>query len=161
VADVAQPGVLPIPPRNTEQARIDEKGRLKVPASYRNYLNDFPSKRVYVTSTDGHMARLYALEKWIENENVLANAGDDHEAAADLAFLAQHYGSETELDKEGRVLLPATLRRDLGLENRTVFLSHFRGRINIEIQEEYEERLRQARDKAKEKNLALEKRGFV
>lgn len=161
MADAVQIEASPRPPRNAEQARVDEKGRLKVPAAYREYLNSFESKRVYVTSTDGHMARLYALETWLQNENVLANAGDDHEAAADLAFLAQHYGVETEMDKEGRVLLPATLRKDLGLENQTVFLSHFKGRIDILSREIYEERKRRALENIAQKNAALEKRGFA
>jgi MraZ protein len=143
------------------QARVDEKGRLKLNSVMKEYLGSFPSKHVFVTTTDLRTARLYPISTWEKNESLFEHPGDDHEAAADIAFVANHYGAEVEMDKEGRVTLPSELRHDLDLENQPVWLEVYKGRVNIYGQKYYEERKRRATENLVDKNQRLEKRGFV
>src|SRR5258708_7695851 len=143
------------------QARVDEKGRLKLNSVFKEYLGGFSSKQVFVTTTDLRTARLYPISVWQKNERVFEHPGDDLEAAGDIAFVANHYGAEVDIDKEGRVLLPSELRKDLELENQPVWLEVHNGRVNIYGQKYYEERKRRALENIVDKNLRLEKRGFV
>ena len=48
-----------------------------------------------------------------------------------MAFIANHYGEDTEVDAQGRVLMPTTLRRDLELEKDDVHLLWYKQRIEV------------------------------
>jgi MraZ protein len=65
----ANPRPAPVePPRGTYQARVDEKGRLKLPAVFQQYLTDLGETKVFVTSLDVRIARIYPISVWKENE---------------------------------------------------------------------------------------------
>ncbi len=49
---------------------------------------------------------------------MLQEPGEDADLRADVAMVANHYGEDVEVDGQGRVLVPTTLRRDLELEKR-------------------------------------------
>lgn len=159
--DVLQVALPPSPPRGMHQARVDDKGRLKLNSVFKEYFAGYPSNKVFVTTTDIRTARLYPISVWERNEKLFEHPGDDHEAASDVAFVANHYGAEVEIDKEGRVSLPSDLRKDLELENQPVWLEVHNGRVNVYGQKYYEERKRRALENIVDKNLRLEKRGFV
>ena len=79
---------------------------------------------------------------------------------ADLAFVANHYGEESEIDGQGRVLIPTTLRRELGLEKDDVHLVFYRQRVEVFGSKVYEQRLEAARADLAAKLKALEKKGL-
>ena len=55
-------------------ARLDEKGRLKLPVEFQRYLAGLPEKKLFVTSKDRRMATVYPIGIWRENEKVLATS---------------------------------------------------------------------------------------
>ena len=109
-------------PRGFLSARVDEKGRLKLPASIAQYLEGYGERKVFITTLNGSTARIYPISVWRETERLLEEPGDDTEDKEDIAFTAYHFGSDDEMDAQGRVLVPTELRRTLKLENEQVFL---------------------------------------
>ena len=147
-------------PRGTLSGRVDEKGRLKLPAAVAQYLDGFGERKVFVTTLNTSTALIYPISVWRGTETMLQEPGDDADLRSDVAFIANHYGEDTEIDAQGRVLLPTTLRRDLELERDDVHLLCFKQRIEIFGSKVYAERLEAAKSGLGEKLRALEKKGL-
>ncbi len=95
--------------RGRFSARVDEKGRLKIPADFLQALREFGGK-FYITSTTGESARIYPMRVWGEIEEKLAKVSSHNRAKQKFLTRANYFGQVVELDGQGRVLLPATLR---------------------------------------------------
>ena len=91
---------------------------------------------------------------------MLPEPAEDAEARADIAFIANHYGEDTEIDAQGRVLVPTTLRRALDLEKDDVHLLWYKQRIEVFGSRVYEQRLTKAKANLAEKIAALQKKGL-
>ena len=148
------------PPRGTFGGRVDDKGRLKLPAPVAQYLGGLGESKVFVTTLNTSVALIYPISVWRETEKMLEQPGDDADLRADVAFVANHYGEDTEIDAQGRVLMPTTLRRDLGLEKDEVHLLCYKGRIEVFGSKVYSERLEAAKTDLAGKLKALEKKGL-
>ena len=157
-----QPGATAFaePPRGTFSGRVDEKGRLKLPAPIAQYLGKLGEQKVFVTTLNTSTALIYPISVWRETENMLEEPGEDADLRADVAFVANHYGEDTEIDAQGRVLMPTTLRRELGLEKDDVHLLCYKRRIEVFGSRVYSERLETARTDLAGKLKALEKKGL-
>ena len=100
--------------RGNSEARIDDKGRLKVPASFKRVLDEeFPQSKFYVTSMDGKAARVYPLEEWIKVEEKFNSSFDS--LMSDIIFKVNYWGGEAEMDTQGRLLIPQVLRDNAGI----------------------------------------------
>jgi len=154
------PARLVDPPRGTLSGRVDEKGRLKLPAAVVQYLDSLGERKVFITTLNVSTALIYPISVWRETENMLQQAGDDANFRSDVAFVANHYGEDADIDGQGRVLMPTTLRRDLDLEKDDVHLLCFKQRIEVFGSKIYEERLSTAKTNLAEKVSALEKKGL-
>ena len=148
------------PPHSIAQARVDDKGRLKLPAEFLEYLKKLSVDKVFITTVDRELARIYPISVWKANENLFANAGDLAELAEDVAYVAKVFGGDSEIDAQGRVLMPAALRRELALESQTVYLDCYNGRINVAGKTVHEERINRAFANLGEKVKTLEKKGL-
>ena len=91
---------------------------------------------------------------------MLEQAGEDADDREDVAFIAYHYGADSDVDAQGRVLVPTELRRALKLENEQVYLRCFKQRIDVIGREVYEQRLAKAMEGIGEKLGSLEKKGL-
>lgn len=147
-------------PRGFLSARVDEKGRLKLPSSVVQYLEGFGERKVFITTLNASTARIYPISVWLETERSLEESGDDADDREDVAFIANHFGADDEMDAQGRVLVPTELRRALKMENEQVYLRCSKRRIDILGREVYEQRLAKAMEGIAEKAQGLEKRGL-
>ncbi len=147
-------------PRGTLNGRVDEKGRLKLPAAVAQYFGALGEQRVFVTTLNTSTALIYPISVWRETENMLQEPGDDADLRADVAFVANHYGEDAEIDAQGRVLMPTTLRRDLALEKDDVHLVCYKQRIEVYGSKVYGQRLEAAKTNLADKLKALEKKGL-
>jgi MraZ protein len=125
------------PPRGMYPARLDEKGRLKLPVEFQKYLAGLPEKKLFVTSTDRHMATVYPIAIWRDNENLFANHRDNPKVVKRVWFTAQELGSEAEMDGQGRVQFSPELRRELRIENQPVKVLVVNGAIQVMSEEMY------------------------
>jgi MraZ protein len=147
-------------PRGTLSGRVDEKGRLKLPAAIVQYLERLGERKVFITTLNISTALIYPISVWRESEKILQEPGEDVEAKGDVAFIANHYGEDVEMDAQGRVLMPTTLRRDLELEKDDVHLLFYKQRIEVIGSKIYEQRLKGAIANLADKVKALEKKGL-
>jgi MraZ protein len=149
------------PPRGFFAAHVDEKGRLKLPVDVQTFLGGFGDEKLFVTSIDGRIARIYPISVWKGNEKVLEElATRDPDAAEALAFMANDFGADGKIDPQGRVMLPTDLRRTLALESQEVRLDCSPSFVNIYSPAEYEARKRQAQEGLAGKLKAAKMNGF-
>jgi len=148
------------PPLKIGQARVDEKGRLKLPAEFAEYLRKLGADKVFITTVDLELARIYPITVWKSNENLFANAGELAELAEDVAYIAKYFGGDSEIDAQGRVLMPAELRRRMNLESQPVWLDCYHGRINVAGKAVHDSRFHRAMANLGEKVKTLEKKGL-
>jgi len=90
-------------------AKVDEKGRLKIPAVFLDALKEY-GNQFYITSPTGESARIYPMKVWSEIEDKLANAGSQNRVKRKFLMRTSYYGQTVELDGQGRLLVPAVLR---------------------------------------------------
>jgi len=90
-------------------AKIDEKGRLKIPAVFLEAVKEF-GNQFYITSTTGESARIYPMKVWSEIEDKLAKVSSQNRAKRKFLMRTSYFGQAVEVDGQGRVLVPAVLR---------------------------------------------------
>ena len=96
--------------RGHEAARIDDKGRLKVPNVFRATLESKYGREVFLTSLTGEYARIYPMPVWLEIEEKLGQMPSTHPSRLRFLDRVNFFGQAGELDAQGRVLIPARLR---------------------------------------------------
>jgi MraZ protein len=148
------------PPRGMYPGRLDDKGRLKLPAAFQQFFAALREKKLFVTSLDRRIAQIYPMEVWRSNEKFFESYRENVRVARNVAFNAADLGAETEMDGQGRVLFSPELRRELGIENQAVRLYGYRGRIEILSEAIYEERKREAAQMTAEDVTLLEAAGL-
>jgi MraZ protein len=148
------------PPRGMYPARLDEKGRVKVPASFQQFFAALREKKLFVTSLDRRTAQIYPMAVWRENEKFFDSYREDPRILRNVAFNAADLGAESEMDAQGRILFPPELRRELGIENQPVRLFAYRGRIEVLSEPIYVERKREAAQTPAEDLAKLEAAGL-
>ena len=96
--------------RGSTAARIDDKGRLKVPNAFRRFVEEKHGREVFLPSLTGEYVRIYPMPVWLELEEKLAAMPSTHPAKLRYLDRVNYYGSDGELDSQGRVIIPARLR---------------------------------------------------
>lgn len=140
--------------------RLDEKGRLKLPAEFQHFLQLLPEKKLFVTSLDRRIAQIYPISVWRENEKFFESYRDNPQVAQDVAFNANDLGADAEMDSQGRVLFNTSLRKDLDLQNQELHLYAYRGHIKVLTEALYQERRQRATKTATESVEQLERAGL-
>ena len=96
--------------RGSSPARIDDKGRLKVPTMFRGVIHDQQGPDVFVTSLTGECVRIYPMQVWLEIEQKLSLIPQNHPSRLKFLDRVSYYGQESELDGQGRIVVPQLLR---------------------------------------------------
>jgi MraZ protein len=112
--------------RGNHPARIDEKGRIKVPNGFRTLVEAQYGAELFVTSVTGEYVRLYPMPVWLEIERKLAAVPSTNPSKLRFLDRVNFFGQAVAMDKQGRVLIPQVLRETaamagevsvLGLQN--------------------------------------------
>jgi MraZ protein len=96
--------------RGNAPARIDDKGRLKVPNTFRSLLESKYGRELFLTSVTGESVRIYPLPVWLETEEKLGKMPSSHPSRLRFLDRVNYYGQPGELDVQGRILIPLRLR---------------------------------------------------
>ena len=96
--------------RGNAPARIDDKGRLKVPNAFRSLLETKYGRELFLTSVSGEYVRIYPMPVWLELEQKLGDMPSTHPAKLRFLDRLNYFGQVAELDTQGRVLIPLRLR---------------------------------------------------
>jgi transcriptional regulator MraZ len=101
--------------RGNYTARIDSKGRLKVPTPFRRLVEEKHGTGLYVTSLTGENVRIYPLPEWESIEQRLALLPSMDPARRKFLDRTNYYGQQTAMDSQGRVLIHPLLRKSAGV----------------------------------------------
>ena len=96
--------------RGNAPAKIDDRGRLKMPAGFRSVIQQEHGRELFVTSLTGDSVRIYPMPVWLDVENRLAKMPSTHPARMKFLDRVNFYGQLAELDPQGRVLIQPRLR---------------------------------------------------
>jgi MraZ protein len=110
--------------RGNHPTRVDEKGRLKVPADFKRVIDEKYAQRFYITSTDGISAQIYPFEEWERIEQKLASLSTYNPTKKKFLTRTNYYGQVVEMDGQGRLLLPQILREAAQLRGEVAVLGN-------------------------------------
>jgi MraZ protein len=96
--------------RGNSPAKIDDRGRLKIPNGFRAFIEDEHGRELFVTSLHGDSVRIYPMPVWSGIEQKLAQIPSTHPARLKFLDRVNFYGQVTEIDNQGRVVIPSRLR---------------------------------------------------
>src|ERR1017187_7300285 len=111
--------------RGNHPTRVDEKGRLKVPAEFKRVIDEkYSSARFYITSLDGNIAQLYPFEEWERIEQKLAALSTFNPTKKRFLSRVNYYGQVVEMDGQGRLLIPQILRESAQIRGEVAVLGN-------------------------------------
>ena len=96
--------------RGNHPTRVDDKGRLKVPAEFKRVVDEKYGNQFYITSLDGKSALVYPFEEWQRIEEKLARLSTFNPTKKKFLNRTNYYGQVVEMDGQGRLLVPALVR---------------------------------------------------
>lgn len=107
--------------RGNYLAKIDDKGRLKIPNAFRALIEEKYGASLFVTSFYGESVRIYPMPVWVGLEKKLAKIPVTHPSRKRFSNQVNYYGQSTEFDKQGRVLLNGRVRE----------VAHMEGEVDV------------------------------
>jgi MraZ protein len=110
--------------RGNHPTRVDEKGRLKVPAEFKRVIDEKYSTQFYITSLDGKVAQLYPFEEWERIEQKLAGLSTFNPTKKKFLARVNYYGQQVEMDGQGRLLVPQLLRESAQIKGEVAVLGN-------------------------------------
>jgi MraZ protein len=110
--------------RGNYTVRMDEKGRIKLPAAYRRYIDENYGSEFYVTSLTGDCARLYPMREWLAIEEKLQSRGTMDAAVRKFLDRTNYFGQLADMDAQGRILVHPLLRSSAELVGDVAVLGY-------------------------------------
>jgi MraZ protein len=110
--------------RGNHPTRVDEKGRLKVPAEFKRVIDEKYAQRFYITSLDGTVAQIYPFEEWERIEAKLASLSTFNPTKKKFLNRVNYYGQVVEIDGQGRLLIPQILRESAQIRGEVAVLGN-------------------------------------
>jgi len=103
-------------------AKVDDKGRLKVPAEFRKIIEQKFGLECFITSEDGQKALIYPMPVWSDYQARLAKVPSASQPKKKILERLNFFGSTGTIDGQGRVLIPAILRKDAAIADDVVVI---------------------------------------
>ena len=110
--------------RGNHPTRVDDKGRLKVPAEFKRVIDEKYGQQFYITSLDGKSAQVYPFEEWERIEQKLASLSTFNPAKKKFLDRVNYYGQQIEMDGQGRLLIPQLLRDSAQIKGEVAVLGN-------------------------------------
>ena len=121
--------------RGNHPTRVDEKGRLKVPAEFKRVIDEKYGAQFYITSLDGKSAQVYPFEEWERIEQKLAGLSSFNPTKKKFLTHTKYWGQVVELDNQGRLLLPQLLREAAQLKGEVAVMGYL-NRLEVHSMEQ-------------------------
>ena len=125
--------------RGNHPAKVDEKGRLKLPSAFKQLVDAGSVTQFYVTSTDGESAQVWPLPEWEKREAQLAESSEMEEAVQKYISITSYYGQQVEMDAQARLLIPQILRSTAGLDDEEAAVIGMGNYIAVHNRKRFEE----------------------
>ncbi|MGH9307744.1 MAG: division/cell wall cluster transcriptional repressor MraZ [Vicinamibacterales bacterium] len=111
--------------RGNHTAKIDDKGRLKIPNAFRSLIEAEHGSDLFVTSLTGEDVLIYPMPVWVALEERLGRMPSTHPARLRFFDRVNYFGQAAEIDGQGRVVLPARLRDTAGMSGEVDVLGQY------------------------------------
>ena len=108
--------------RGNSLAKLVEKGRLKLPASFRAVLEPKVGSDYFVTSLRGDAVRIYPMDVWLRIEERLARGSSLNPSVMRFKNAVNYFGQATPMDAQGRILVHPLLRERADVRGEVVVL---------------------------------------
>lgn len=108
--------------RGNFPAKVDDKGRLKIPSGFRRQIEELYGRECFLTSLDGEFARLYPMPIWIDIEKKVASLPTMNPTVTRFLNLVNYFGQATAMDEQGRVLVHPLLRQSSEIKGEVAVL---------------------------------------
>ena len=109
--------------RGVNAINLDAKGRLAIPARYRQVLRDRCDGALVATiDTDESCLLIYPLDEWELIQQKIEALPSFHPMTRRIQRLLIGHATDVELDGNERILIPPLLREYAGLEKRSILL---------------------------------------
>ncbi len=138
--------------RGNHPTRVDEKGRLKVPAEFKRVIDEKYGAQFYITSLDGKVAQVYPFEEWERIEQKLAALSNFNPTKKKFLTRTNYYGQQVEMDGQGRLLLPQLLRDAAQLKGEVAVMGYL-NRLEVQSMEAVQKEVQEPFTADDEKNL--------
>jgi MraZ protein len=102
--------------RGVTALTLDNKGRLAMPARYREILQGRAAGKLVITADSASCLLIYAAPDWEPIQQKLMSLSSFNPRTRDLQRLLVGNASDVEMDAAGRILVPAPLRKFAGLD---------------------------------------------
>jgi MraZ protein len=127
--------------RGATTINLDAKGRIAIPAKYRNTLTDACAGQLVITiDLELPCLTLFPLPHWEQLERQLQSLSNTNRVHLSIKRLLLGHASEVEMDKNARLLLPAKLREHAGLEKH-LLLAGMGNTFQIWDEEQWNQRI--------------------
>ena len=101
--------------RGNYAARIDDKGRLKIPNAFRALVEEQHGVELFVTSLTGESVRVYPMPVWLALEERLSKVPSILPARLKYLDRVNYYGQTAQIDTQGRVVIHSRLRESAAM----------------------------------------------
>ena len=128
--------------RGNHPTRVDEKGRLKVPAEFKRVIDEKYAAKFYITSLDGKIAKVYPFEEWEQIEQKLNAVSDFNPSKKKFLDITNYYGQVVEMDGQGRLLMPGLLREAAEIKGEVAVVGNLRY-LEVRNMEAYKAQLKE------------------
>ena len=108
--------------RGSSLAKLDDKGRLKLPAAFRALLEPKFGSDFFVTSLRGDSVRIYPMDVWLRVEERLARASSLNPSVMRFKNAVNYFGQSSPMDAQGRILVHPLLRERADIKGEVVVL---------------------------------------
>src|SRR5436309_4671433 len=105
-------------------AKVDDKGRLKIPAGFRKVIEEKYGADCFITSTDGERAVIYPMPVWYDFQGRLDKVPWTSQAKTKLLERVNYFGQTGTIDAQGRVLVPTVLRKVAAIADDVVVIGN-------------------------------------
>ncbi|MCI0621331.1 MAG: division/cell wall cluster transcriptional repressor MraZ [Acidobacteria bacterium] len=113
--------------RGSYAAKVDEKGRLKLPSDFRSKIEEEYGSKFYITaSLEIDSVHLYPLPVWEEIERKLAGQPMTNASVDKFMDITGYYGAEVTMDSQGRILIPQRLREAVQIRDEVNVMGKMR-----------------------------------
>jgi transcriptional regulator MraZ len=128
--------------RGNHPTRVDEKGRLKVPAEFKRVIDEKYGLQFYITSLDGDVAQVYPFEEWERIEQKLAGLSTFNPAKKKFLSKTNYWGQVVEMDGQGRLLMPQLLRESARIKGE-VAVTGYQTYLEVRNLEAYQRKMQE------------------
>ena len=111
--------------RGNHAAKIDDKGRLKIPNAFRALVEQTHGTELFVTSLTGEYVRIYPMPVWLALEEKLARVPSTHPARVKFFDRVNYFGQAADIDSQGRVVIHQRLRDAAGTTGEVDVLGQY------------------------------------